>query len=892
MSTGFKSKFGKSVKPKKTIRVTELGTTKLLKKKPAAQKEQNVPPKLGIIRKYRDSLQTSNITSVHFSPVTDNIIKSTGNEIRSVFSGETIHFTVNDPRLGPYNRDYFCSSCEQNYEMCPGHTGFIDLGFKFFNPVYKPYAVKVLQCVCNTCSELLLDKETINDLTKASGYPRLKILAEKSVSAICRSGNCPKNPLFNVKTSANPRNINIIAQKQKEVFIIRPEEAFNIFNKLSKETIQLLGFKDGTTPKDYILTKIPVIPPCSRQSTYRDGKEKLNPITTLYEEIVKTIHNLNTAGVSDERVETFKSSILSIWADMIHTDNKNDLQKKTDFQSKVRGKKGIFRGSALGKRVNRAGRTPAGPGVLDFGYIYIPEDMAKSITITETATMYNINKVIEWAKNGVIKRIRKGSNAFAYTVGDPIPEIGTQYDRRMLDGDVIIINRQPTLHRASMISCKIIISQNNNIGAHLSITPGLNLDFDGDELNMHAVQGTLAQMEINMISNLSRNIISTHNSAPITGLVFNAITGAYLISLDDNISQEYVNKILSQINRSKDEIDEMIENMKQRVLRLKNNGIHVNMNSGKTVFSYSLPDGFWYSAKGIEVREGVLISGRLSKSTVGASANSLVQSIWKWYGEKYVSEFITLATYITNNYLTLYGLSVSIRDCMIEPSKKRKFDEIIEDVKKELDAANAIKSEEAMVTEIQKQTAVVNNATLENIYKDNAIIKMIDSGSKGKKTDLAKIAGPIGQQYINNQRPKKKISDGKRWLPTFSEDDKSAESRGFVWNSFYEGVTPNEFFALAQAGREGVADTALKTSETGEKNRDMTLSQENMTVAEDGSVRGISGEIIHYQFGFATNHLVQTDQGYNFFDPKELEGKINAESEFYNISYKDLLKIY
>jgi DNA-directed RNA polymerase beta' subunit len=865
----FKSVFGKRK------RIETLGKTHVIKHVEKNEPTKVIGSKLFLIKDYRSSLPVTEVKEISFTPLNDQKMKSFI-DIYQISSKDTIYNTPSDPNLGPFNRDFFCSSCEQNFELCPGHMGKINLNFKIFSPVFRPMVVYVLQSICNSCSKLLIMEDVINDLVKSNGYFRLKNIASLSESAKCQN-NCSPNPKFVVSDSSNPRTMNITAKTKQGPYYINVLTVYDIFNSISDDDAKTLGFQYGVHPRDFIISYVPVIPPCMRQSNYRDGKEKLHFATTTYEEVVKTLENMNNSGINDEAIRSSQEQILKRLSNMINSDEKT-LKNNEDFQKLITGKKGVVRNNMLGKRVDKTGRTPAGPGIIDFEYVYFPEVIANNITITEKVTIYNILQVEKWASEGMIVRLRKKGSSFAYTSEDLL-EVGVEFDRKMIDGDIVLLNRQPTLHRQSMIAAKILRSKNGNMCPHLSVTVGMNLDYDGDELNAHIPQNNQSQLEIKKLSSLSRNIVSTHNSAAITGLVFNAITGAYLISKDSNIPKNYIEYIEKSLNLS----SELKDDMKSRLDKLKKVGIVLNENDGKYIFSYSLPEDFWYSSKGVEIRNGIMISGKLSKGVVGAGPNSIVQSISKWYGPTEVARFITFATYITNTYLKLYGLSVGIYDC-----KSVKPLDISEEID-ELNRLNAILTEEEMIQEIQVKTGTINTKVLESVNNTNPIMEMIASGSKGKTTDFAKIVGPLCQQYIRGNRPKKTISNGKRWLSTFSIEDKSIQSRGFCVQGYLEGMDPNGYFAQAQAGRVGVANTALETSQTGDANRKMTLIIEDVVAKEDLSARGPSDEMIHPCFGFATNAQIITERGYNFINMEEFVGRIN---ETVYPSWKTLVKMY
>ena len=273
---------------------------------------------------------------------------------------------------------------------------------------------------------------------------------------------------------------------------------------------------------------------------------------------------------------------------------------------------------------------------------------------------------------------------------------------------------------------------------------------------------------------------------------------------------------------------------------------------GKRLCSVLFPPDFWYKNGGVEIINGVLIKGRLTKKNMGPSPNSIVQSLYKNYGAEVTRRFITDATFLFNWYLGIRGLTVGIKDCQPKsPELFRREKAIIvntinievkrvtTDFKRDFPKATEFEKsqhEEKIDEIITLNTDKIKRTLTESLPPTNAIRIMADSGAKGKLNDTTKIMGLLGQQYVPNKRPEKMISRGKRWLSSFSVDDDSIEARGFVKNSFYEGLDPDEFFAHSMASRIGLCNTAIKTADIGALQRRMVKSMEDLIAEYDGSV--------------------------------------------------------
>jgi DNA-directed RNA polymerase beta' subunit len=305
---------------------------------------------------------------------------------------------------------------------------------------------------------------------------------------------------------------------------------------------------------------------------------------------------------------------------------------------------------------------------------------------------------------------------------------------------------------------------------------------------------------------------------------------------------------------------------------------------------------------------------------MGPSPNSIVQSIYKNYGTEATRRFITDATFLFNWYLSIYGLTVGVKDCRPPQNVEEEFNfrkrQIIEEINEEVlsfpplasDATQLDKSQrERKIDEVitsgtdRIKMALVGGEVEEDgkkiiikpiIASDNAIAVMAASGAKGKINDTAKIIALLGQQYVPDRRPDLVMSRGKRWLSSYHVDDKSIYSRGFVSSSFYEGLEPDEFFAHSMAARIGLCNTSVKTADIGFLQRKMVKSQEDLVAQYDGSVRNQTGNIFQFSYGagFGSSKMIRrtrkdgTDY-LTFINLEETVGKINTESGYINENF-------
>lgn len=874
------------------------------------------------------SLPNYEIVEVDFSIMTrDTISKLNVCEINDLNSKIDKYNTLEDPRSGTTENWSLCGCCEKTTDECGGHLGWIDLLFDYIHPLYKNYVINVLQCVCLTCNNLLINESVIEDrgYKTLRGLDRLKAIAEGCKKTPCSNPNC--GPPVTIKKDDNnkSRTITIIVQKGKreETQFLPVSKVKNILNSISDKDAALLGFNvKNNHPRNFIMDFIPVIPITDRPPNINDSEKKDHSLTTFYEIILQNFIEYNSFTDENQR-EEYMETIIDFYHHLIK--NKGEMKKHpsdtlSSITDQIKKKTGLIRGNIMGKRCDYTGRTPLGPNrSLNFGYI-APSFKMKKITVPETITKYNYENILKLADEGNIQFLcpKEGNLAgrklkFNIAKHRDKLSIGDRVDRRSQDGDIFIFNRQPTLHRHSMLGYVADFQDKYSIGLHLSSTAGHNADFDGDEGNLHLVQTVPAQVEARLVMSAVNCIISAAQSYPSAKIIYNSLTGAYLLSDD---------KVIFSPEDFQEALDLVFAYSKNDYARsnyetLKDRLDEVHPYSGKALCSILFPPNFWFlDNTGVFITKGVLRRGRLEKISLnGSSKNgnpSVIQNIWKWYGKETAADFITASNFLFNWYIMKYGFSLGIEDCMIEGNQEefnRVRDEEIDKMNDKLYdlgelSPNATEEEiaerEDNILEITGATStILINKTDEFIKenKENSLLIMSQSGGKGGKKNIANVIGSVGRNVVNNMLPPKTISDDRRWLSTYSIYDTRAQSRGFAVNSYFEGLDADEYFSQAQAGRVGLMDTAVRTQDIGYMQRKMVKAQEDLIINYDGSIRNQQGVIFQFSYGpgLNTQNMVLDDsddgfQVYSFLKIKELCGIINNENGFSQLDVPNAIK--
>ena len=838
------------------------------------------------------------------------------------------HTTVNDPRMGLINNSgimSITSPCQYCGKInCPGHFGVIDFGLKVYNPIYIRNVVQILTCICNDCGKLLCSE----DLYKEKGWNRLTLTkrlsemekgckglqctSEKKQLKGAKTKDCKMNPEFSISESKLRESGQItfksgVKGESKEI-PMDINRVYEILDHISDEIpegrtlsdVRMLGFSEGSHPRDLILQGILVPPIIARPPKYQDGSIAFDQLTILYANIAKNCPGINKSQEYISQSENVKRTKIFFELKRLIFKSEGKRYSSRDFASiieRFQGKTAILRGLLMGKRVDYCGRTVAGPDPsLKFGQIRIPAVWCPVLTKKVTVTSFNITYLKGLLADGHITHItqRTLGTRFLYNKETYKSElrIGDIVDRYLQNGDRIIINRQPTLHRQSIMAYEVVLGKELSIGLHLSYTSPMNCDFDGDENNAWNPQDFEVEAEAAVLMDVRLNVMSSEQNRPSMGMVMNSVSGAFILTDDRTMVKQKLFDILANMLTNKDSLKDRFH---ERLDRYK-----INRLSGKAVFSMLLPSDFYYDYGGILIIEGILILGKVKKSNIGASNHSIIQELWKKYGRERTADFYTDAPWIINKWIIERGFSVGISDC-ISYDKDTGEDKNQEVIKKELaqvyvgmDALD-VKTEDKIEEDFKqiKIKELVDAAeriglliTKQTLGKDNSIGVMTDQGggAKGGLPNIGQMMGVVGQQFYRGKRLRATITNNTRLLPCFDENDRNPEANGFIPQSLFNGISPAGLFFLQAGGREGLLDTALKTADTGSMQHRMFKAFENVVIGYDGSIRNTIGTIFSpmYNAGFDIAEMIDVPHNNksnfsSFIDLKSVMAELNIK---------------
>jgi DNA-directed RNA polymerase beta' subunit len=776
-----------------------------------------------------------------------------------------------------------------------------------------------------TKDQLILDKI----LCIKSGDIRFQKIVDKSKSLnICCHENCGmEKPKIKFISFDNSYQLNYEDKSNSCAVTLNTYEIFKILDNISDEDVRILGFSPELShPRNYVISSLPVLPPVDRPYVEVSGNIWDDDLTVQYIEMVKANEQLKNLKNEDQnnarKIKAINTLIFRITTTFNNNQNKakhtTNARPIKGIKERLAGKEGQIRNNMMGKRCDYTARTVIGPDpTLKSSQLAIPHEVADILTVPECVSRLNKEKLQKMVNDGEINTIRKNDdkktciNIFRYRMGtrllpgdiihrnsEKIKVDSTSYrveegdkierngkflenvnvsnrnydlkegmivDRKLQDGDIVLLNRQPTLHKGSMLAMEIIRRPHKTFRMNLAVCKSFNADFDGDEMNIHVPQSIESQTELKLLSSVKYNIISSQSSKPNFAIVQDSLLGAYRMTSENNkITKAQFFDISMHIGV---ESNMVLKKMQHIRTILKQKGKKVQCFNGKGLISLFLPPDLIYENLNnaspeeptVKIYKGVLYEGVFDKSVLGSTHNSLIHRINKEYGPEAALYFIDSIHFCTNQWLLINGFSVGLGDCLVTDKIKQK--EINDIVKKCYLEADVIKTttNHKGVREIRVNGALNKAKDIglrmakESLAPTNNFLSTVKSGSKGDFFNITQITGLLGQQNLKGQRIPLSMNNNKRSLPHYPMENKTPEmdyeSRGFISSSFIEGLNPRQFYFHAMAGREGITDTAMSTATSGYIQRRIVKLMEDIKIEYDGTVRDIVGKQYQSYYG-------------------------------------------
>ena len=761
--------------------------------------------------------------------------------------------------------------------------------------------LKVKKCPNLSCRK-------INGIVKKVGTTNIRLVHDKFRSfnaSTAKDKEPPKekqtwDDSFKEAMNYNPELERHVHKAMKD---LSPVRVFQLFEDIAQGDYALLGIRAGY-PQSLLWTHVPVPPVCIRPSVGQEGASTEDDLTAKIGDIVQASDHLLEAVLTGQTTASYMErwDFLTLQMAMYVNSDTPGLQKsdRSDKQiralvQRLKGKQGRFRGNLSGKRVDYSGRTVISPDPnLNIDEVAIPELVAKNLTYTETVTGHNIQMLRACVMNGHEKW--PGAN-YVQKVGHEYRLFlkygnrehiaaqlsrGDKVERHVREGDIVLFNRQPSLHKLSIMSHYVRVKPNRTFSLNECVCTPYNADFDGDEMNLHVPQTEEARIEAAVLMGVKNNIVTPKNGEPIISAIQDFVTGAYLMTHKDKFfsRMEFAQICVGMLTYDTPMhlptptiikpqalwTGKQIFNMLMRPHKTSN--VLVNLDAQCRDFRQYHTG--WFDHPDLQadsflvIRNSEIMCGRMDKSTIGAGRkNSLFYVLYRDFGPDVAAECMNRLTRFCSRWLSRQGVSVGIDDVtptgeIIDKKKKlieetfRKCQDFDEAYKaKRLKRKAGLTDEETLEQEQVKVLSTVRTEIAKmlptQLSKNNTPMMMAMSGAKGSNVNVAQMTALLGQQDIEGKRVMDGFQD--RTLPHFAKHERTPESMGFISNSFFSGLSPAEFFFHAISGRVGLVDTAVKTAETGYMSRRLMKSMEDVATEYDGTVRNSASEVTQFRFG-------------------------------------------
>jgi DNA-directed RNA polymerase subunit A' len=795
-----------------------------------------------------------------------------------------------DIRLGVIDPGLKCKTCGSKLKECIGHFGYIELARPIVHIKFVSIVLNLLRCTCRECGRILIPKNKIENynaelasVEKEQGMEHRRKKVKDIISSLKTANKCPYCKSRQKKITIDKPTTFLEDEKR-----ITPIEVRARLENISDDDLGIFGMSpQHVRPEWMVLTVLPIPPVTMRPSiTLESGERSEDDLTHKLGDIVRInqrlFENIN-AGAPEIIVEDLWD-LLQYHVTTFFDNNIAQLpparhrsgQPLKTITERIKSKEGRIRHNLAGKRTNFSARTVISPDPrLDLNEVGVPMIMAMKLTVPERVNEWNVAYLKKFIEKGpaiypganyIIRPDGKKKKITDETKEASLEELQPGYvvERHLLDGDIALFNRQPSLHRMSMMCHRVKVLPGKTLRLNPAVCHPYNADFDGDEMNLHIVQTEESRAEAETLMEVQTQLISPRYGLSIIGCVQDAISGNYLLTKGMEMPREEAIDLLSSIGLTN---FSSLSNKKTV--------------SGKEVISVLIPSDFNFTGKArhydnslskeenmktdayVVIKDGKLVSGILDRNLLGEGSGLLLRNIHKKYGKEFTINLLGNLFRLGIEVLSKVGFSSAISDTDLPEDAKIKVRETLDNAGKEVDHLIELYRNNKLDTfpgKTLKETLelkileVLNRARNEtgslvaiHANKKSHTMVMANSGARGNLLNLAQMAACVGQQAMRGKRIEKGYFE--RTLSAFDKGDLSPIAHGFISNGFKNGLTPAEFFFGAMTGRDSLMDTALRTPKSGYLYRRLANAMQDLKVEYDNTVRDAAKRIIQFDYG-------------------------------------------
>ena len=829
-----------------------------------------------------------------------------------------------DQRLGTIEPGQRCQTCGNLVSNCMGHFGHIELARPIIHVGYAKKVLKVLRSICPECSRLMLtedEKETFRE--EQLKHRKIFFEGDEDAAKIVfkrarKSKLCPYCGARKKKIVIEKPTTFYEEEEGRGSRRITPIEILERLKKIGDVDLRILGISPENARLEWVIfTVLPIPPVCARPSiTLDSGIRSEDDLTHKLVDVIRINQRLREnidAGaphlIVEDLWELLQYHITTYFDNQVSgippARHRSGRALRTLTQ-RLKGKEGRFRSNLSGKRVDFSARSVISPNpYISINDVGVPIEIAKILTIPTNVNDWNIEEMKQLVLSGPFRH--PGANYIIRTdrrridlryvknrkiIADMLTP-GFTIERHLNEGDLVLFNRQPSLHRMSIMAHEVKIMEGRTFRLNLTVCPPYNADFDGDEMNLHVPQSEEARTEAELLLKVQNHILSPRFGGPILGGIQDFISSVFQFTSKNSIyNKKDALKLLYTGDVYKNNPNFNLDQLTPVTVDPE------PMYSGKEIFSTLFPDDLNIKVKSkfckkcevceeenclydayVVIRNGKLITGTIDENSFGAmQSNSILQRIIKDHGNALGRIFLDSATKMLLYVIRQNGMTMGLDEVYVHGHAYEEIEKILDDAKAEsnklIDAfhdndttilrrapgRSMRETLELRIRQVLAEARKKAEETAADFIGDEAhSVIMTKSGARGNILNLGQMSAVVGQQAIRGERINRGYS--MRTLPHFKVNDLSPKSRGFVSSSYRNGLKPVEFFFHAMGGREGLVDTAVRTSTSGYMQRRLVNAFQDMVVENDGTVRNSDKNVIQFRFGDDGIDAMHTDHG-------------------------------
>jgi DNA-directed RNA polymerase subunit A' len=788
-----------------------------------------------------------------------------------------------DQRLGVIDPGLRCKTCGGRVKTCPGHFGHIELVRPVVHPEFAKTIYSLLQSTCYNCHRVLLTDQQSEDIKNT--IKSIVVEEEGAAAAVLTNMEVEDDRTQLLKKLKSVKKCPYCGTVQRKLKLerptffyvdtnkLKPDEMRDWLSKISDEDLKLVGIDPQATRPEWFVITVLLVPPVNvRPSiTLESGERSEDDLTHKLVDIMRINQRLEQdidAGapqiIIDDLWELLQYQVTTYFNNEtpgIPVARHRSTRPLKTLAQRLKGKEGRLRYNLSGKRVNFSARTVVSPDAsLTINQVGIPQKIAETLTIPIYVTPWNIDTAKKFMENkeyptvlnvitkeGIRKRLTETNREEMLKTLAP----GYIIERQLCDGDIGLMNRQPTLHRLSVMAHLVKVLPGRTMRIHVSTCFPYNADFDGDEMNFHLPQSLEAQAEARYLMQPKDLILSPRDGKPVMSIEEDEIIGMYFLTKDGSVFPKDEACLLLATA----DIYELPKPDKK------------GMYSGKAIFSMLLPKDLDFEAKhgtqSVVIKKGEVVEGIVSESFVGESNGSLILKIFQDYGPEFTTQFLLKMAKMSVRVTAYMGTTISIRDYYNSEALNKDLGKIVGDVQnkaeelvqsykdKKLDSLPGYTRRETLemevMAELEGARTMAAKTLNKNIGADNSTMLMVMVKARGNILNFVQTSMLLGQQAVRGKRPSRGYNG--RVLPYLKRNEKDPGAKGFVTSSFSTGLKPIEFFMHAMGSRDSAMSKSLVIAQSGYLQRRLVNAMQDFYVDENLSVKDASGSLIQTIYG-------------------------------------------